>query len=220
MKIGDIVQNGRHVGVLVEINSNGICKISSSNVNSIATLNNLRFIRSAEESKFLQKELEEEAKRKVQEQLLRQEKEKSLQKERENESKRLQLYQENLRRETESKRDKLFAEIQKYLESDFLKVEKFYHNFCADIIKKDEFKKELENHLILKLKHSVIEADNLFFNQKTISKSEYEHLKNNEVRNFLQNLHIPLNDEQINAIGVVDKNILLKARAGSGKTSL
>lgn len=258
MNIGDIVQNGRHVGVLVEINSNGICKISSSNVNSIATLNNLRFIRSAEESKLLQKELEEEAKRKEQERLLRQEKEKRLQKEceeeakrkeqerqqqealrkeqerllrqekenrlqkeREEEAKRLRLHQESLRKEREVKRNELFAEIRWWIaDSDFKTTELFYYKSCSDFITQDEFKKELENHLILRLKNSIIEADNLFFNQKTISKSEYEHLKSNEVKSFLQNLHIPLNDEQINAIGAIDKNVLLKARAGSGKTSV
>ena len=131
MKVGDIVQNERHIGVLVEITPDGICKVSSSKINSLASLKNLRLIRSAEEEYFL-KEREKETERKEQERL------------RQESSRRKQerIHNESLRRGRERKRNELFKEIRHRLESNFLDVDLFYREFCSELITQEKFEQE------------------------------------------------------------------------------
>lgn len=128
--------------------------------------------------------------------LLRKEKEKHFQKERKAEAKRQKkerLHQESLLKKKEIKRNKLFAEIQEWLESAFLEVDEFYCNFCADLITKKEF-----------------EEKKIQFVKQWIEENTPPN-KNGEK-------DLP-DDEQIAAIAAVHGHIQVIARAGSGKTT-
>jgi DNA helicase IV len=50
--------------------------------------------------------------------------------------------QESLRRQKEIKRNELFAEIRRWLDSDFLDVDEFYREFCSEFITQQEFEQE------------------------------------------------------------------------------
>jgi len=72
--------------------------------------------------------------------------------------------------------------------------------------------------------YNFIEADNSFFKTSPFSKEEYENLKSQYIKLYLdQNLEakisISADKEGCLAIARMDKNLLLKARAGSGKTT-
>jgi len=60
-------------------------------------------------------------------------------------------------------------------------------------------------------------ADNLFYKKKVISKDEYENLKKDYVLKYFKGENI--DDKKALAISSLRPNVLVKARAGSGKTS-
>ncbi len=70
-------------------------------------------------------------------------------------------------------------------------------------------------------KYKFSEADLLFLNNDLIGKDEYESLKSEYVHDFIQELlGIDMDEEKSLALAMTAKNMLIKARAGSGKTNL
>ncbi len=84
-----------------------------------------------------------------------------------------------------------------------------------------EMKIETRNNLKKALTRTITEADEMFHNQNYVSAEEYENMRDLQVKEFIDStIDIPLNSDQLSAISTIDSNILLKARAGSGKTSV
>jgi|GEM_PF-5409276 len=99
---------------------------------------------------------------------------------------------ELLRKEREIKRNELFTEIRRWLTSDFLDVDSFFHEFGEDLISQNEFEQEKINFV------------KWWIGENTPSKNGVKNLPD---------------DEQIAAIAAVHGHIQVIARAGSGKTT-
>jgi DNA helicase-4 len=81
--------------------------------------------------------------------------------------------------------------------------------------------KELRNALIALLdKEEFAKADELSRTSSSIPKDEYEELKSQYVGQYIKKFGLDASDEQALAIAKIGKNLLLKARAGSGKTTV
>jgi DNA helicase IV len=73
----------------------------------------------------------------------------------------------------------------------------------------------------LLLKQGLLVADEYFRKQSVFGVDEYETHRRKRISKFLsEHLDFPFNNEQVDAIGAISSNVLLKARAGSGKTSV
>ena len=78
--------------------------------------------------------------------------------------------------------------------------------------------------IVLLDKYSFVDADKLFFNKQNLSKSEYENLKKRYLKKYLdeqlkERLGFSMDNEKAIALAKLDQNLLLKSRAGTGKTS-
>lgn len=97
--------------------------------------------------------------------------------------------------------------------------------FYKEIKKLPEDKKEtigllledIEDLISLLKDFNFIDADRFFYQKKIITKNEYENLKKEYVLEYFKNENI--DEQKALAISSISPNILLKARAGSGKTS-
>ncbi|MBI1924409.1 UvrD-helicase domain-containing protein [Candidatus Poribacteria bacterium] len=105
--------------------------------------------------------------------------------------------------------DRLFQSIRDlYPENDYL---------CL----KNQYQKEYVEKKITALLEceKYVEANELFLKlSRFFAKDEYEKLKSQSIKKSLTTKGIELNDEQSLAIAKTDQNLLLTARAGSGKT--
>ncbi|MBF0242351.1 MAG: UvrD-helicase domain-containing protein [Desulfamplus sp.] len=117
-------------------------------------------------------------------------------------------------------------QIQDYLEScQFEEADKLYKENSHHITA--EFDAHIKNIIKQKTPELFSKKGLLFTNailrqQSILSSKEYNPILNKELKAFFnQNLkNIPINEEQLEAIRELDTNVLLKARAGSGKTSV
>ena len=83
---------------------------------------------------------------------------------------------------------------------------------------KEKIKQKLESLL---LKQGLLVADEYFRKQSVFTVDEYEKLRRKRISEFLSEYSdLPFQNEQVDAIGAINSNVLLKARAGSGKTSV
>jgi DNA helicase-4 len=101
--------------------------------------------------------------------------------------------------------DSLFVEYRVYSKNEYDKLKTDY----------------VKNHSIkLLTNNQFLEADNLFFEYPIFPIAEYEKNKAVHIKKSIEKLlSVRLNDEQALAIAKTDRNLLLKARAGSGKTT-
>jgi len=76
---------------------------------------------------------------------------------------------------------------------------------------------DIEDLISLLKDFNFIEADRFFYKKKIITKNEYENLKKEYVLEYFKNENI--DEQKALAISSISTNVLLKARAGSGKTS-
>ncbi len=139
----------------------------------------------------------------------------------------------------------LLKELREYLEQDFLTAENFYQTRCTDHISPEEYniekinavrreesrkraRYEAEKRVLLKsLREHFFEQDFLraydFYKSQCanhISLDEYESEKINYVRSWAEGvLELTPDPEQAAAIGAVEGNVKVVARAGSGKTA-
>ena len=79
------------------------------------------------------------------------------------------------------------------------------------------FLEDVEDLINILSQHKFIEADTLFFKKKIITKEHYENLKKDYVLQYFNYENI--DEQKALAISSIHPNVLLKARAGSGKTS-
>lgn len=79
------------------------------------------------------------------------------------------------------------------------------------------FLEDVEDLINILSQHKFVEADTLFFKKKIITKEHYENLKKDYVLQYFNYENI--DEQKALAISSIHPNVLLKARAGSGKTS-
>lgn len=79
------------------------------------------------------------------------------------------------------------------------------------------FLEDLEDLVNALSNYDFLTADKLFYTKKAVSKDEYETLKAQYVLEYFKNENI--DEEKSLAISSIHPNVLLRARAGSGKTS-
>ena len=139
----------------------------------------------------------------------------------------------------------LLETLRKYLEQDFLKAENFYQTRCTDYISPEEWYTEKINYvnrenkrrralraaekrvLLKSLREHFFEQDFLkaydFYQSQCanhISLDEYESKKIDYVQSWAERgLELTPDPEQAAAIGAVEGNVKVVARAGSGKTA-
>ncbi len=88
------------------------------------------------------------------------------------------------------------------------------YGFLEQEKKEELFVKYLE-------RYSFLEADYVFQKTKAITKNDYEHLKSVYIQQYIQkNLDIKIDKEKALALSKMDRHLLVRARAGSGKTRL
>lgn len=117
-------------------------------------------------------------------------------------------------------------QIQNYLEfCQFEEAEKLYQENGNYIT--SEFHADIKNLIKQKIpelfsKNGLLFTNALLKQQSILSSEEYNPILDKQIKAFFnQNLkNIPINQEQLEAIRELDTNVLLKARAGSGKTSV
>lgn len=104
--------------------------------------------------------------------------------------------------------DRLFKSI-----GDIYSVEEYNHL-------KEQYKKKHATKTLALLLNSnrFVDADQFFWTDRFLSKDEYEAIKSNHIKRCLETNGIQLDADQALAIAKTDKNLLLTARAGSGKT--
>ena len=146
----------------------------------------------------------------------------------------------------ERKKQALLKNLREYLERDFLIADNFYQTQCTAHISLEEYEDEKNNverrnkerqerirhekekQTLLKklrkyLEKGFLAADNFYQTQCTnyISTKEYETEKINYVQSWAEGLGLvyPPDLEQAAAIGAVEGNVQVVARAGSGKTA-
>jgi DNA helicase-4 len=108
-----------------------------------------------------------------------------------------------------------FRKIERdYTKKDYLELSNFYKRKQA----KELFLIKLNDYLH---KHNFISSDNLFHSSSLINHDEYLEIKSPYVKDYVsQHYHRPINLEKALALSSISKNLLLSARAGSGKTTV
>jgi len=109
------------------------------------------------------------------------------------------------------------------------KIRKFYPPQEYQELKKHYQVKKNREEMLKKMKvylenYDFIKTDELFRGSQYVSKDEYEDLKSEYIKKYLnenlkEKIGIPADKEKALAVAKTDKNLLLKARAGSGKTT-
>jgi len=114
-----------------------------------------------------------------------------------------QFYQEN----EEYIDDKLYLELRE--------------KFISKKIEEEKRQKILARLKYLLSHEGLSAADELFSQYQQLQIPEYVKLREKWIHDYLyKKLNLSLNNEQVEAVGAMDGNVLLKARAGSGKTSV
>ena len=107
---------------------------------------------------------------------------------------------------------------------DYIDKEKYLNlrNKCKAKREREQLRKKIKQKLkSLLLKQGLLVADEYFRKHSVFGIDEYEKLRRERISKFLsERLDLSLKKEQVDAIGAIDSNVLLKARAGSGKTSV
>ncbi len=104
----------------------------------------------------------------------------------------------------------------------FKKASSFFYSKVKNLPEAEKealglFVEDIENLISLLKEFKFQEADVLFYKTKAVKKAEYEDLKKKYVLEYFLNENI--DEEKALAISSISPNVLLKARAGSGKTS-
>ncbi|MBD3359573.1 MAG: AAA family ATPase [Candidatus Buchananbacteria bacterium] len=108
---------------------------------------------------------------------------------------------------------------------DYYKFLRDYYKISMSPAEFIQFKNKVIEDKIIRLfkKQKFIEADNLFLkNNNIFPNKEYEYIKAEYVRKYFNKIFSEdeqMDEEQSLAIADISKNLLLKARAGSGKTT-
>lgn len=126
-------------------------------------------------------------------------------------AKNLEKYIKNLR-----------ADIISLSFEDFKKASSFFYTKAKNLPEKEKgalglFMEDVEDLIVLLSSFRFKEADAFFYKKKIIKKDEYENLKKKYVLGYFSNENI--DEEKALAISSISSNVLLRARAGSGKTS-
>jgi DNA helicase IV len=123
-----------------------------------------------------------------------------------------------LEKEAYKAADEIYCSIcEWYEEAQYIELKQQYKNQHAQRKRHEAFRKELDAFLTA---FRFSEADRLYErNKDLIAQDQYEKIKIDYVKRFVsQRLKEEVDTEQALAIAKVDKNLLVKARAGSGKT--
>ena len=133
-------------------------------------------------------------------------------------SKLQKTYEENLEKYVKNLR----ADIINLSTDDFKKASSFFYAKIKNLPEAEKgtlglFMEDVEDLISLLFEFKFKDADTFFYKKKIIKKDEYENLKKKYVLRYFSNENI--DEEKALAISSISSNILLRARAGSGKTS-
>ncbi len=116
----------------------------------------------------------------------------------------------------------LRSDIINFSTGDFKKATAFFYAKVKNLPENEKehlglFMEDVEDLLCLLSDFKFKDADTFFYKKKIIKKDEYENLKKQYVLKYFSNENI--DEEKALAISSISSNVLLKARAGSGKTN-
>ena len=116
----------------------------------------------------------------------------------------------------------LRSDIINFSTDDFKKATTFFYAKVKNLPENEKehlglFMEDVEDLLYLLSDFKFKDADTFFYKKKIIKKDEYENLKKQYVLKYFSNENI--DEEKALAISSISSNVLLKARAGSGKTN-
>jgi len=128
------------------------------------------------------------------------------------------VYSENLEKYIKNLR----ADIINLSAEDFKKASSFFYLKVKNLPDEQKrhtglFMEDIEELIEVLKDFKFKDADTLFYKKKIITKEEYENLKKKYVIQYFSSEKI--DEEKALAISSISPNVLLKARAGSGKTS-
>jgi len=147
----------------------------------------------------------------------------------ENKAKRLKkekILAEKREKEKQEKRKNILKEIRGKLRFRLDEARLFYTESCKNFITEEEFEKEVldafsDRFIEAYFNHSLSEIDFLCNSWKDVicfSRDECDYIKSLKVGNILNDLGVDLDEEQLMAVSASNDQLLIRARAGSGKT--